>query len=278
MTIAGGTIGGGPRAADAGTWEGSGVATQIWVLALRSLRALVLDPRILVSSLLAPFLMLLVFSQIFAGIANTPQFPAGVGYTDFLVPAIMVNTAMQSAMQTGIGLTQETQNGIIARLRSLPIWPGSILVGRSIAELIRSLLRLVVLLASALLIFGFRPAGGAGGVLAGIGLAALLGWGLGWIFIALTCWLREVELIQNVSGILLFPLMFASNAFVPVEALPRWLQVVAVINPMTHGIDAVRDLTHRGDAGGSAAVAVATALAVAVVAGFTAVKGLERDS
>src|SRR5918992_1092130 len=81
------------------SWRGSGIAAQIVVLTARSLRALVVDPRMILTSLVAPLLMLLVFSQIFASVASTPGFPPGVKYIDFLVPAIMVNSVMQSLLQ-----------------------------------------------------------------------------------------------------------------------------------------------------------------------------------
>ncbi|WP_131736253.1 ABC transporter permease [Actinomadura roseirufa] len=258
------------------SWPGSRLVTQIDALTGRSLRALVLDPRVLATSLLAPFLMLAMFSQVFSGMTAGSHFPEGIGYIDFLAPAIMVNTSLQSGMLAGTNLSDEMRNGIVARFKVMPIWPGSVLIGRSLAELIRSLLRLTVLLLAALALFGFRPGGGVAGVIAGAGVAVVLGWGLGWIFIAIACWLRGAELIQNVSGAMLFPLMFASNAFAPVEGLPGWLSLIARINPMTYGIDAVRDLTLRGAAGLDAVIAVTASLSIAVVSLFVAERGFSR--
>jgi ABC-2 type transport system permease protein len=264
-------------APDAGApWTGSGRATQIAVLTGRSLRALVLQPRVIVTSVLTPLLMLVVFSQVFASVAGTANFPRGVAYIDFLLPAVLVNTAMQSALQTGIALTHEMRDGIITRLRSLPVWPGSILLGRSLAELLRGALRLALLLILATLLFGFRPPGGPPGVLAATLLALLVGGGLGWIFIALACWMRDLELMQNMSGLVTFVLMFGSNAFVPLPNLPGWLQVVARINPMTYGIEAARDLTLAHPPGTGAVLALAAAIAVAIVAATIAIRGFQR--
>ncbi|WP_245667472.1 ABC transporter permease [Actinomadura macra] len=268
-----------PPAADAGVaWTGSGRANQILVLTARSLRALVLEPRVLLTSMLTPLLMLVVFSQIFVSVAATPGFPAGVAYIDYLLPAIMVNTAMQSALQTGIALTHEMRDGIITRLRSLPVWPGSILIGRSLAELVRGAIRLTFLLAFALLLFGFRPSGGPVGVLTAMALALVVGGGLGWVFIALACWMRHIELVQNLSGMVTLVLMFGSNAFVPIGSLPGWLQVIATLNPMSYGIAAARDLTLGHPATGGAALALGASLTVATLAAAIAVRGFQRPA
>lgn len=260
------------------TWSGSGRTNQILVLTTRSLRALVLEPRVMLTSMLTPLLMLVVFSQIFVSIATTPQFPASVSYIDYLLPAIMVNTAMQSALQTGIALTVEMRDGIITRLRSLPIWPGSILIGRSLAELVRAAIRLTVLSASAWLLFGFRPAGGPAGVLGAMTLALVVGGGLGWVFIALACWMRHIELMQNLSGMVTLVLMFGSNAFVPIDSLPGWLQLVAKLNPMSYGITTARDLALGHPVTTDTAIALSISLTIALLAAPIAVRGFQRPT
>ncbi|MGH8908659.1 MAG: ABC transporter permease [Egibacteraceae bacterium] len=257
-------------------WRGSSVLTQTLVLTMRSLRALVIDPRLILASMLGPLLMLLVFSQIFASVINAPSFPADVRYIDFLIPAILVNTVMQSALHTATGLAQDARNGIIARFRSLPIWLGSVLLARSLADFFRSALQLLLLLAAAFVLFGSRPAGGVAGVLAAWGLALVVGGGLGWIFIALACWVRNTELMQTVAGLVTFPLMFASNAFVPVSGLPGWLQTVARLNPMSYGIEAARDLVLARPVGGGAIAAIAISLLIAATAATIAVRGFRR--
>ncbi|MGH8933531.1 MAG: ABC transporter permease [Egibacteraceae bacterium] len=264
------------RASREATWHGSGVPTQVLTLVKRSLRPLVLDPRMVLASLMGPLLMLLVFSQIFASVANTSSFPANVRYIDFLVPAIMVNSVMQFGLNTGAGLAQDMRNGIISRFRSLPIWLGSVLLARSFADLIRSGLQLLLLLMTAFLLFGFRPAGGVIGALGAWGLALVVGGGLGWIFIAIACWVRNAEMMQTFAGLVMFPLMFASNAFVPVSSLPGWLRTVAQLNPMSYGIDAARDLTLAQPVGGSAVAAVVISLLIAPMAAAVAIRGFRR--
>jgi ABC-2 type transport system permease protein len=257
-------------------WTGSDVFTQILVLTARSLRATLLDRRVVLFMVLTPLLMLLVFSQIFATVASTPNFPRQVSYIEYLVPAFMVNFALQAAMHTGIALTEEIRNGIVARFRSLPIWLGSVLVARSLADLTRSALQLLALLVLAFTLFGFHPGGGVAGALAAWGLALVVGGGLGWLFIALACWIRNIELIQSSTILVTFPLLFASNAFVPLESLPGWLRVVAQVNPLTHGIDAARDLTLGEPVGTGVVVAVLMSFLVASVAMTLAVRGFRR--
>jgi ABC-2 type transport system permease protein len=257
-------------------WQGSSTVTQIRVLTGKSVRALIADRHLLLISSLEPVLMLVVFGQVFASIIQTPGFPPRVSYTDFLVPAIMVNGALQAAVHTGAALTDDMKSGVITRLRSLPIWIGSVLVARSLASLVGAALRLLFLLLLALLLFGFHPAGGAVGVLAALGLALMVGWCLGWIFMALACRMRSTELAQTAARIATFPLMFASNAFVPVSALPSWLQAVAQVNPMTYGINAARNLTLAHPTGGGIVVTIAISLAIAVMAGAVAVSSFGR--
>lgn len=257
-------------------WQGSSTVAQIRVLTGKSVRALIADRHLLLISSVEPLLMLAVFGQVFASIIHTPGFPPLVRYTDFLVPAIMVNGALQAAVHTGAALTDDMKSGVITRLRSLPIWIGSVLVARSLASLVGAALRLLFLLLLALLLFGFHPAGGAVGVLAALGLALMVGWCLGWIFMALACRMRSTELTQTAARIATFPLMFASNAFVPVSGLPTWLQAIAQVNPMTYGIDAARNLTLAHPAGEGIVVAIAISLAIAVMAGAVAVGSFGR--
>jgi ABC-2 type transport system permease protein len=258
------------------SWHGSSVGTQILVLTQRSLKAIVRDPRMIVFSLLQPLVMLFLFSQIFRSIADTPSFPQGLDYIDFLMPAILVNTAMGSAIQAGVGLVNDMKNGVLGRFRSLPIRMGSVLVARSFSDLVRTGIQLIMMLIVAALVFGFSPAGGFAGVAAAWALGLMVGWALSWIFLAVGSWLRNAEVMQMVGFLLIFPLMFASSAYVPVSGLPGWLQAVAKVNPMTYAIDASRNLTLAAPVGNGVLAAVATSIGLAVVGGALAVKGFRK--
>lgn len=256
--------------------RGAGVATQIAVLSQKSLSKLVTDPKMLLFSVVQPLILLVLFGQIFNSIADTPNFPPGVSYIDFLVPAILVNTAMQSALLSGVGLNEDIRNGMIARFRSMPIWLGSVLIARSVFDLVRGTVRQVMLVVLAVALFGFSPAGGVAGVLGAMALALVIGWALGWTFIALACWLRNAEAMQGIGFLLMFPLMFASSAFVPVGNLPGWVRVVAVVNPMTYGVDAARSLCLDRPALSASLATVGICAVIAAVAAALAVRGFRR--
>jgi ABC-2 type transport system permease protein len=257
-------------------WRGTNVATQILVLTGRSLRAIARDPRMIIFSLLQPLVMLVLFSQIFSSIARTPGFPTGVSYIDYLMPAILVNTAMGSAVQSGVGLVTDMKNGVLARFRSLPIRMGSVLVARSLSDVVRTGIQLIMMLIFAAVLFGFAPAGGFVGVIGAWALGLVVGWGLGWIFIAAGAWLRNAEVMQMVGFLLMFPLMFASSAYVPISGLPGWLQAVAHVNPMTYAINASRNLALAMPVGTGVISALATSAGLAIIGAALAIRGFRR--
>lgn len=113
-------------------------------------------------------------------------------------------------------------------------------------------------------------------MLAAWALALVVGGGLGWIFIAIACWIRNAELMQGIAGLVMFPLMFAANAFVPVSGLPGWLQAVARLNPMTYGINAARNLTLARPVGSGVMAAVLISLMIAAMAAVIAIRGFRR--
>jgi ABC-2 type transport system permease protein len=257
-------------------WQGTGVGAQIGILTGRSLRALLGDPKLVIFSVLQPLIMLLLFSQVFSGIAGTAGFPSGVSYIDYLLPAILVTSGVGAALQSGIGLVTDMKNGVLGRLRSLPINPSSVLVARSLSDLIRTALQLVILLVAAVVLFGFSPAGGLLGVVPAFLLALGVSWSLSWVFLAIGAWLRNAETMQTVGFLAMFPLMFASSAFVPVEGLPAWLRAIATVNPLTYAVDASRDLALAMPVGGAVSGALAASAGLLLVGFVAAVRGFRR--
>jgi ABC-2 type transport system permease protein len=257
-------------------WRGTGTATQISILTGRSLRALVGDPKLVVFSVLQPLIMLLLFSQVFSGMADTASFPAGVTYINYLMPAILVTTGVGAALQSGIGLVSDMKNGVLARLRSLPVNHVSVLVARSLSDLIRTALQLLILLVAAVVLFDFSPEGGVLGVAPAFLLALAVSWALSWIFLAVGSWVRNAEAMQTVGFLAMFPLMFASSAFVPVDGLPVWLRVVATINPLTYAVDASRNLALGMPVGGGVLGALAASAGLALAGVVAAVRGFRR--
>ncbi|MFL6123817.1 ABC transporter permease [Actinophytocola sp.] len=257
-------------------WRGTGLLNQISILTGRSLRALVNDPKLLVLSLLQPLIMLLLFSQVFGSMAGGAAFPAGVSYINYLMPAILVTSGVGAALQSGIGLVTDMKNGVLGRLRSLPVSNVSVLVARSLSDLVRTAVQLVVLLIAATVLFDFSPAGGVLGVVPAFLLALTVSWALSWIFLAVGAWVRNAESMQTVGFLAMFPLMFASSAFVPVDGLPVWLRVVATINPLTYAVDASRNLALDMPVGNGVIGALAASVGLLVVGVVAAVRGFRR--
>lgn len=265
-----------PRGRHRQSWQGSGVLTQVLVLTKRSLLAVVRDPRIVIFSLLQPLMMLVLFSQVFSSIAATPGFPTGLSYINYLMPSILVTTTLGAAMGAGVGLVTDMKNGVLARFRSLPIRLGSVLFARSFSDLVRTAIQLVLMVIVSVVFFGFDPAGGPAGIAAAFGLSLIVGWGLGWVFIALGGWLRNAEVMQLLGFLLMFPLMFVSSAYLPVQNLPAWLRAVADVNPMTYAINAARNLCLAAPVGTEVISAVAISIGLAIIGGTLAVKGFRK--
>ncbi|MBV9162067.1 MAG: ABC transporter permease [Pseudonocardiales bacterium] len=253
----------------------SGVLVQVWVLTGRALRQLH-DPRLILLSLLQPLIMLVLFSQVFRSIADSPGFPSGANYIDYLLPAILVTTGTQAAIWSGAGLAADLSNGALARFRTLPISMTSLLVARNLFDLVRNAIQLIVLTVAAAVLFGYAPAGGIPGTTLALLLGLAVATGLSWVFIALASWVRKVELMQMVGFIVIFPLMFASSAFVPITGLPPWLRVIATINPLTYAIDAARGWAMADPTSGATVSTLLIAAGLTVGAALIASRGVRR--
>ncbi|MEU9291324.1 ABC transporter permease [Streptomyces sp. NPDC048275] len=265
--------------ADASTgtkWRGGKPTAQLWVLTGRQIRSMYGDRRLAVFSLMQPVIMLLLLSEIFGSMADPDDFPHGVRYIDYVVPALLVTTGIGSAQGAGVGLVRDMDNGMVARFRVLPTNLFLVLVARSVADLLRVFTELAVLLAVGAVLLDFRPSGGVPGTLAALFLTLFVIWSLIWGFIALAAWLRSVELMSSLAVLVMFPLMFASSAFVPLAALPEWLRTVAHLNPVTYAVDAARRLALGWDPGWSVLGALATSAALMALAMYVAGRSFKR--
>jgi ABC-2 type transport system permease protein len=252
------------------------VGVQIATLTGRSLRSAGRDRTLLLFGLLQPVLLLVLFSQVFTAVGTIPALAGYGGYTNFLVPATLVNVALTTAMSSGAGLVSEARNGMMARFRIMPMRLVSVLVARGIADGVRLAVQLVVVVLTAVLLLGFRPAGGVGGVaLAGLVVLAV-GWALGWVFIALATWARRAETLQAVSLFALLPLMFSSSAYVPLAVMPTWIRVLSSGNPLTYAIESVRGLALDRPAAAATAGALGAAVVAAALGAAVATRNVRR--
>ncbi|WP_158370640.1 ABC transporter permease [Cellulosimicrobium cellulans] len=187
---------------------------------------------------LQPILFTLMFTYIFGGaIAGDVQ-----SYLPFFIPGILVQTVITTSVVTGVQLREDMDKGVFDRFRSLPIARIAPLAGALLADTIRYLIATTLTMVMGL-IMGWRPDGGAVGVVTAGLLVIVSAWALSWIFAFFGVIARSASSVQGISMIVLFPLTFASNAFVPADTLPGWLRSFVDVNPVSHLVTAARDLT-----------------------------------
>ncbi|HYZ01438.1 MAG TPA: ABC transporter permease [Candidatus Binatia bacterium] len=210
-----------------------------WVLAKRSIVQTVRVPDLLVFVTIQPVMFVLLFRYVFGGAIQVP----GGEYVNFLMPGIFVQTVAFGGVTTGIGLAEDMQRGLVDRFRSLPMSSSAVLTGRTIGDLARNLFTVLVMLAVGFAV-GFRPHSTVAEVL--LALLVLIGFSFAfsWISAVIGISVRSVEAAQQAGFIWLFPLTFASSAFVPIATMPDWLQAFAKHNPVTVVSDSLRGLFH----------------------------------
>jgi ABC-2 type transport system permease protein len=222
------------------------MAREVQILTGRNLRKILRVPQLAFFSMVQPILFLTLFSQVFRSIAQTPSFPKGVEYIDYLLPSIVVTTMAQNAVQSAVGIATDLNTGVIDRFRSLPISRSAVLVARSLSDFLRSGFQVIVMVALGMGVFGFRFHDGAVSAFAMMALSMLFAWGMTWIFLAIGVKTRNPETAQVLGFMMIFPLMFASSAYVPLETLPGWLRAVAKVNPLSYMVDATRAMVLGG--------------------------------
>ncbi len=199
-------------------------------------------PEMLMDVTVQPIMFVLLFAYVFGASIAIP----GSNYREFLLPGIMAQTIVFSAMIVAIGLTNDLEKGIVDRFKSLPISRASVLIGRSIASLIHSSIGIAVMAVTGLLI-GWRIRDGVvNGVLAFL-LILLFGFAMIWLGILVGSVLKTTEAVQGVMFTVMFPLTFLANTFAPTAKMPTWLRFIAEWNPISSLTQACRNLWGNGD-------------------------------
>lgn len=211
---------------------------QSFTMAYRGLLKIRRTPEQLFDVTLQPIIFTLMFTYIFGGaIAGDVQ-----SYLPFFIPGILVQTVITTSVVTGVQLREDMDKGVFDRFRSLPIARIAPLAGALLADTVRYLIATTLTMVMGL-IMGWRPDGGFVGVVAAGLLVVACSWAISWIFAFFGVIARSASSVQGISMIVLFPLTFASNAFVPADTLPGWLKSFVDVNPVSHLVTAARDLT-----------------------------------
>lgn len=214
------------------------VISDILVMTRRNLLKYLRLPQLLVFSTVQPVMFVLLFAYVFGGAIKTP----GVNYINYLIPGIIVQVVIFGAINTGIGLADDLSRGMIERFRSLPMARSAVLAGRTLSDTARNVF-VVLLMSFVGYLIGFRFSGSFSDALLALALAVLFGFAFSWIAACVGMITKSVETAQVASFIWVFPLVFASSIFVPVETMPSWLAAFAKNSPITAMVNAVRALS-----------------------------------
>jgi ABC transporter DrrB family efflux protein len=229
--------------------------TDAWVVTGRNLLHFVRQPQLLIFSTIQPIMFVLLFAYVFGG-AVKGSLPQGVKYIDFLLPGIFVQSVAFRATQTAVGLSEDLERGVVDRFRSMPMTRSAVLIGRTVADLVRNVLIIGLMIVVGYVI-GFRFHAGLLPALASVAVVSAFGFALSWIFAFVALTVRGAEAAQSAGFVVIFPLVFASSVFVPVSSMPDWLQAFAKVSPVTLTANTAR--TYALDGGVPSSLAGTTA-------------------
>ncbi len=215
--------------------------SQTMTMAWRATKKMRRNPEQFFDVTIQPLLFTAMFAYVFGGAISGDV----SAYLPLLIPGMIAQTTLTTCMATGVQLREDMDKGVFDRFKSLPISRIAPLAGPVVADVLRFLIASTLTFATGLAM-GYRPGGGVLGVLGAILVAIVAGWSLAWVFTWVGTVMHSAQGVQGISMMIMFPLTFLSNAFVPVDSLPGWLATFVRINPVSHVVSAVRDLANNG--------------------------------
>lgn len=219
------------------------VVSDVLTMGRRNVLATLHTPVALVFLFVQPIMFVVLFRYVFGGAigSSLPFAVTGGNYANYLIPGILAQTVIFGAVGTAIGMAEDLQRGLIERFKALPMSRTAVLGGRTIADILRNVLVVIVISLVGFLV-GFRPHGGVVAYLQGSLLMLLFAYCLSWGFAFVGLAAPNSETAQAMTFPLIFPLTFASSVFVPVPSMPDWLQGFANNQPVSQLAFAVRGL------------------------------------
>ncbi len=215
-----------------------------WIATRRNVYKLRRDPEIFIFSLIQPIMFVLLFNYVFAGAIQVE----GGDYTQFLMAGIFAQTIVLSSTYSGSAMAQDLKDGIIDRFRTLPMSSAAVLIGRTFGDLVINGSSLIVMMITGYVI-GWRIDSSLPEAALAVLLLLFFSYAFSWVMALIGMSVRSPEIINNVSFLVLFPMTFLSNAFVPSETLPGPLRIFAEWNPVSALIQATRELFGNVPAG-----------------------------
>jgi ABC transporter DrrB family efflux protein len=250
----------------------SAIVSDALTIAHRNLIALVRTPTTLVFSTIQPIIFVLLFRYVFGGAIPAPPH---MTYVDYLMPGVFVQTVTFGSVNTGVGLATDLQTGIIERFRSLPMARSAVLAGRTLADAVRNLFVIILMVGMGFLV-GFRVHSGLVPFLGAILLMLAFGFAMSWIMALIGLAAGNAEAAQAGAFPFMALLVFASNAFVSPSSMPRFLRDYANHEPVSQVNTAVRALTHGGATAEHVIVAAAWIVGITIVFAALAVYRYRR--
>ncbi len=240
-------------------------------MAWRALKKMRRNPEQFFDVTMQPLLFTAMFAYVFGGaISGNVK-----SYLPLMIPGIVAQTVLTTCMSTGVQLREDMEKGVFDRFKALPIARIAPLAGPMVADLVRYLIAASLTFVMGMII-GYRPGGGVLGVLGAIVLAVFTGWAIAWIFTWIGTIARSAQGVQGFSMMILFPLTFLSNAFVPVHTLPGPLATFVNINPVSHLVSATRDLANHAVVSGQVGLTLLAGLVVIAIFAPLSVRSYKR--
>jgi len=269
--------------------SGNGFATDMQISFRRWLLKTARNPFVTFTSLVQPIIFFVLMAEVFGALASGALSGSlgGVHYVTYLTPAIVLQSALAAAAVSGIGLVDDMETGMFDKTLISPMNRAAMFAGKLGSELVRIVVQMLIIFGLGYIFLSLTAGGsvdqyhqtGIGGLL-GVLLVTVL---FGGVFMAysniVALLTRDREATIMVSNLLTFPLLFVSSAFLPLEALPTWIQTLAVVNPVTYGVDGLRALMLGKDVTTVIEISAFPGLwntlapAIAVLGGFVVVLG-----
>ena len=232
-----------------------------WVLILRSMKHLFKNPDQLLGLTIQPIMFMLLFRYVFGGAIDT----GGVSYVNFLVAGILVQTAAFGALTTSLSVATDLKRGIVDRFKTLPMVSSAVVTGHVVVDLVRNVLSALVMIIVALFV-GFRPTASVTEWLMIVGILLVFTFAFSWVAAIMGLLAKTVESVQWMGFFVVFPLTFASAAFVPTATMPKFLKLFAENQPVTHVIEAIRALMVGTPIGNHGTIALIWCVAIIAIA------------
>ncbi len=237
--------------------------TDSWIMIKRSSTHIIRNTDQLLGAFFQPIMFLVLFAAVFGGAINN-SLPPGVNYLNFLMAGIIVQTVAFGSTTTAVAICSDLQKGIVDRFRSLPMSNRAVLNGHIVSDLLRNTISTTVMILTGLVI-GFRSSADLKSWLMIAGILVLFTLAFSWVMAIVGVFAKSVEAVQWLSFVIIFPLTFASSAFVPAASMPKYLRMFAENQPITQVVNAVRALMLDVPIGNYGWLAVAWSVGMLVV-------------